>query len=282
MYDLRVVVEEVKGFCDLPMAAGDYFDVKGGRLHVPPGKYMCIWALQALMPLLPAKQREIAEVNDWINETSRICCPDPNGMVIFRVDRVPIDPHEPGAEAVPRAKPQHDGGTSPAPVAETPGKQPEKVSIGHMIVDAAVCSGCRACEMICSFTHESVFSPELSRVQVAKDEPAGKDTPFVCRQCGNARCLEVCPKNALRRHPTTKAVLVDQSTCSGCGLCAEACPFEVVRMHPLTKVPLLCDLCGGDPQCVPRCVTGALWYGEAQHRPKRKLIGPQIREQPSV
>ena len=26
MYDLRVVVEEVKGFCDMPMKVGDYFE----------------------------------------------------------------------------------------------------------------------------------------------------------------------------------------------------------------------------------------------------------------
>ncbi len=150
-----------------------------------------------------------------------------------------------------------------------------KVNIGHMIVDPSVCSGCRACELICSFTHDEVFNPRLSRVQVSKDEPTGTDTPLICRQCGVARCVQSCPKQALNRDPITKAVLVDPSTCNGCRLCAEACPFGVVRMHPETGIPLLCDLCGGDPQCVRRCVTGALWYGESRNRPKNRPIGPQ-------
>ena len=37
MYDLRIVVEEIKGFCDLPMEVGDYFEVHAGRIIVPPG-----------------------------------------------------------------------------------------------------------------------------------------------------------------------------------------------------------------------------------------------------
>ncbi|MCL5957784.1 MAG: 4Fe-4S dicluster domain-containing protein [Chloroflexi bacterium] len=160
--------------------------------------------------------------------------------------------------------------------------EPRRVHIGHMIVNSSVCSGCRACEVICSFAHEGVFNPALSRVQISKDEPAGKDEPLVCRQCGNARCVQICPKKALSRHPINKAVVVDVSSCDGCGLCAEACPFGVVRMHSETRVPLLCDLCGGEPRCVPRCVTGALWYGEARGRPPRKGIGPQRREPANV
>ncbi len=153
-----------------------------------------------------------------------------------------------------------------------------KPKIGHMIVDPAVCSGCRACELACSFAHEDLFNPRLSRVQISKDEPTGTDTPVICRQCGVARCVQVCPLNALGRDPLTGAVLVDSSACDGCGLCAEACPFQAVIWHPETRVPMLCDLCGGDPQCVRRCVTGALWYGETRDRPKSRVTGPQRRE----
>jgi len=271
MYDLRVVVEEVGGFCDLPAKPGDYFELKGSRLYIPPGQYICIWALQTLMPLLPAKQRDSTDPNDWLQNTSRVCCPDPNGRVIYRIER--ILPGEGGAVLAKEARESAPVGEGEAASAGEPATPAG--SIGHMIVDESVCSGCRSCELICSFWHEKVFDPNLSRVQVGKDEPSGRDTPVVCRQCGVARCVQVCPQGALSRHPLTKAVLVDASLCTGCGLCVEACPFSAVRMHPEAGVPLLCDLCDGDPQCVRRCVTGALWYGEARQRPKRHTIGPQ-------
>ena len=88
MYDLRIVVDEVKGFCDMPMKVGDFFEVRGGRIIVPPGQHICMWALQSLMPFFPVKQRASKEENDWIPYTKRISCPDPNGMVIYRIDRI--------------------------------------------------------------------------------------------------------------------------------------------------------------------------------------------------
>ena len=88
MYRLRVIVEEIKGFCDLPMRVGDYFEVDGGSLLVPPGQRVCIWALQSLIPFLTAKQRNIVDDNDWVPTTSKISCPDPNGVVIYKVIRV--------------------------------------------------------------------------------------------------------------------------------------------------------------------------------------------------
>ncbi len=282
MYDIRVVVEEIEGFCDLPAAPGDYFELKGGRLYIPPGKYICIWALQAILPLLPAKQRNIVEENDWLPGTSRICCPDPNGRVVYRIDRLPAESS--AQETTPRAEGSAPAYAEPAQLRASAAHEGEapKPNIGHMIVDPSVCSGCRSCELICSFTHEDLFNPRLSRVQISKDEPAGTDTPVICRQCGVALCVQACPRNALSRHPITRAVLVDSAVCNSCGLCADACTFHAVRMHPEARIPMLCDLCDGDPQCVRRCVTGALWYGEARNRPKKRAIGPQRRETADV
>jgi len=60
VYDLRVVVEKVCGFCDLPMRPGDYFEVKGGRITIPQGKHICMWALAAQHPahVLSRSQRD--------------------------------------------------------------------------------------------------------------------------------------------------------------------------------------------------------------------------------
>lgn len=244
MHDLRVVVEEVKGFCDLPMAVGDYFWVRGGRLIIPEGKHVCLWALQSLLPMLPLKQRALAEENDWVPHTNRMVCPDPDGMVVFRIDLV-----APGSEEAPAL------GTA----------QTRESGRPRLLVDERRCSGCRACELACSFAHERLFSATHSRVTVEKDEAHGLDRPVVCRQCGVARCLEACPNGALSRD-TVHAVIVDEARCTGCRACQKACPFGAVRFAPGRKAPLICDLCGGDPACVKRCATGAITFGRAGRR----------------
>lgn len=244
MYDLRVVVEEIKGFCDLPMRVGDYFEVRGASLTIPAGKHMCFWALQSLMPLLPLKQRDSADPNDWVPRTHRMMCPDPNGMVIYRIDRI-----------LP------DGQTAPIDSSEP---IPER-----LLVDEKVCSGCRTCELACSLKHEAAFAPELARVWVEKDEAAGIDRPHACRQCGVAPCVRACPQEALARDAATHAVTVDRERCIGCGACVPSCPFDAIRMHPEQNIALVCDLCGGQPQCAGRCPTGALRFGRGGNQETR-------------
>lgn len=86
MQDLKVVVKEIKGICDI-MKVGDHFIVSGGKLSIP-GDHFCYWALNSILPLLPAKQRNIVEPDDWIPRTWEVECPDPNGQVILQI--IPI------------------------------------------------------------------------------------------------------------------------------------------------------------------------------------------------
>ena len=48
-------------------------------------------------------------------------------------------------------------------------------------------------------------------------------------------------------------MLVDESKCTGCGDCVRACPGKVMRLHPRTSKAMVCDLCGGEPECVKAC-----------------------------
>ncbi len=86
--DLRVVVEEAGGKCTSGMQRGDYFLLRSGRLYIPPDRHFCLYALHAVLPLLPAKQRPLQD-GDWLKEDSHIVCPDPAGNVIMRVEPVP-------------------------------------------------------------------------------------------------------------------------------------------------------------------------------------------------
>ena len=134
-------------------------------------------------------------------------------------------------------------------------------------VDAEKCSGCRLCEMVCSFHHEGRFSPRLSRVLVIKEDKYGLDYPVFCHQCDPCPSIATCSIGALTR--TELGVIhVDGDACTGCGVCVEACTFDVIRLNGSQK-PLICDLCGGEPICVKKCPTGALAFvdfeGEVDH-----------------
>ncbi len=82
---LRIVVESVGGHCTSRMKPGDYFTLRSGRLYIPPGRHFCLYALQAVLPMLPAKQRALQD-GDWLKENCRVLCPDPAGNVILRID----------------------------------------------------------------------------------------------------------------------------------------------------------------------------------------------------
>jgi uncharacterized repeat protein (TIGR04076 family) len=86
LYDLRVEVIAT----DRPMIcnhrAGDYFELSGENLSFPAGQTFPLYPLAALLPLLPAKQRE-THPNDWMTTDTDIACPDPHCGGVFRITR---------------------------------------------------------------------------------------------------------------------------------------------------------------------------------------------------
>jgi uncharacterized repeat protein (TIGR04076 family) len=86
LYDLRVEVVACRGKMICNHKIGDYFEVKGENLSLPDGQTFSLYSLAALLPLLPAKQRE-TNPNDWMTTDTDIACPDPNCGAIFRIIR---------------------------------------------------------------------------------------------------------------------------------------------------------------------------------------------------
>jgi len=150
----------------------------------------------------------------------------------------------------------------------------------RLIADMDKCTGCGACTLACSFAKTGAFHPGYGRIRILKLDESGVDAPVFCQQCEDPRCVEACPKGALVRQPETGILVIDEQTCDGCAICAVACPYGAIAASPEAspvstgkkkRVILKCDLCGGEPQCVKWCETGALQYVgvEEEERIKR-------------
>jgi uncharacterized repeat protein (TIGR04076 family) len=91
LYELEVTVKKVLGTCsaDPPTKKGDCFTVRDGDLRIPEGGSICLWALQSMLPVITPKEREIVEAKDedWMWRVQHVQCPDPDGRVIFKIER---------------------------------------------------------------------------------------------------------------------------------------------------------------------------------------------------
>jgi len=86
LWDLKVEVigDEADMVCG--HSPGDYFELSGEQLSMPPGQAFSMYALAAILPLLPSKQR-VTHKNDWMSSDTDIACPDPNCGARFRIHR---------------------------------------------------------------------------------------------------------------------------------------------------------------------------------------------------
>lgn len=87
LFDLRVdVVIPEKGPVYCGAKPGDYFELKGEMLHLPPGQGISIYSFASVLPLLAAKQRP-THPHDWMTTDADIACPDPNCATRLRIRR---------------------------------------------------------------------------------------------------------------------------------------------------------------------------------------------------
>ena len=87
LFDLRVEIvapEGAKIYCG---KVGDWFELRGEQLHLPPGQSFSIYALSSILPLLPAKQRQ-THPHDWMTSDAEIACPDPHCPSRLKITRL--------------------------------------------------------------------------------------------------------------------------------------------------------------------------------------------------
>ena len=127
----------------------------------------------------------------------------------------------------------------------------------QLTVDPKLCTGCRVCEIVCTAYRRGVFNYKRARIKVQPSYPL-PTAPNFCRQCEKPDCVDACPTNSIYQDPASGIVFIDEESCSSCGACTQACSFDAIFEDVATGLPIKCDLCGGEPNCLQHCPTRAL------------------------
>ncbi|MEN6310207.1 MAG: 4Fe-4S dicluster domain-containing protein [Acidobacteriota bacterium] len=149
-----------------------------------------------------------------------------------------------------------------------------------IMIHADKCTGCRNCELACSFIQEGAFRPLLARVHAYSWEREGVSVPMMCQHCEDAPCITVCPTGAMHRNKATDTVDWNSTTCIKCRMCTIACPFGNAVYDSQTNRIIKCNMCNGDPECVRFCPSEALTYAEGTVavRSRKKAYAAKFKE----
>lgn len=120
------------------------------------------------------------------------------------------------------------------------------------------CTGCRACEVVCSAYHAATkynpVSTARSRIRVSYDEEADLFVPVLAGPHTEAEC------DARRRYTINGRTYGNGEDCL---FCPVSCPSRELFKEPDSGLPLKCDLCGDPPPpegplCIAWCLDDAL------------------------
>jgi anaerobic carbon-monoxide dehydrogenase iron sulfur subunit len=130
----------------------------------------------------------------------------------------------------------------------------------RFVVTPILCTGCRTCELACSFTHVKDGKAGRSRIYPLAAGYKDLYVPVVCLQCEDPACVKSCLVDAIHFNENTGAYEINPEICVRCMACVAACPFGCSLSDSQQNVVIKCDLCGGDPVCAHFCPTKALTY----------------------
>ena len=140
-----------------------------------------------------------------------------------------------------------------------------------MLIDLDKCVRCDDCVRACAATHGG--NPRFLRHGKVHGNFMVANS---CMHCVDPVCMIGCPTGAIHRN-VLGSVVINDTTCIGCGTCAGSCPYDNIRLvevrntkgqplvDPVSQSPIMkatkCDLCSsqlGGPACVRACPHDAL------------------------
>jgi len=134
----------------------------------------------------------------------------------------------------------------------------EKKNVKTIKINADLCNGCRACEMICSAFHAqpkySSNNPARARIRVLRHPLQDIYVPVYAGESAGAECAG------------RDKYIIDGKEYDECAFCRAPCPSRADFKEPDSGLPLKCDMCEGEeePLCVKWCITDALVLEERE------------------
>lgn len=113
-------------------------------------------------------------------------------------------------------------------------------------------SGTAVDEIKCSYLYHRSNQGSLSIIEIA-------EFGVYCRECKDAFCISVCPKEALQQQDNG-LIRRYNMLCVGCKSCALACPFGTIFPEVMNYISSKCDYCLnqlGKNTFIPACVKTA-------------------------
>jgi len=127
-----------------------------------------------------------------------------------------------------------------------------------LLFDPTRCTGCRYCEIACSFYHFGTLGFEGAHLHVIFDEERNEFEAIYCQHCDEPICMAACPNDAITKDEETGWVRINSTICIGCKTCSIVCPLSAPWFNEKFHVSMKCDFCGGDPQCAKFCSPQAI------------------------
>jgi benzoyl-CoA reductase subunit BamC len=159
------------------------------------------------------------------------------------------------------------GGNKAKEAITVKGEQMKKL-VKTITIDVDKCTGCRACEVICSAFHAadkySSINPARARIRVIREPLTDIYIPVYAGDYAPAEC-------AGRGKYT-----IDGKEYEECAFCRASCSSRDEFKEPDSGLPLKCDMCEDDPPqeeplCVQWCLNDALIYEEREEESEEEV-----------